>query len=68
MNTITQAAKKNGVRVQWLNRNKIRHDMGKYTVESKHKPTPPEHADKVLWYELRKDSYGPYLAVYTVNR
>ena len=63
--TKNQAAKQLGMLVKDLNHAKIRYDLGKYDLAAKH--SNHDRADKIIWYEQRKDQSGPYIVLYTVN-
>jgi len=64
--TKTATAKKFGITPTQLNADKIRYDMGKYAPGAQNKPVELK-TDKPVWYEHRRDNYGPFIVLYTTR-
>lgn len=46
-----------------LKRNKFKYCTGKYDPSGKNKP---HDKDSMIWYESRRDEWGPHIILYTV--
>jgi hypothetical protein len=67
LRTKQATAKALGIHPAHLDNHKIRYDGGKYAPGTQHNQGVSRNADSPVWYEHRRDSHGPYIALYTIH-